>query len=122
LQVGPAFAGVTVTEFDGLLLPCEFRAVTVQLYCTPLVIAETRRGLAGPVAVRVVWPDAVQVAVKSMMAEAPLGPAKNGTDAVPLPGVGVLAVGAPGTPASIVIEKVCEALLPLVLLAPIVMG
>jgi len=31
-------------------------------------------------------------------------------------------VGAPGTPASIVIEKVCEALLPLVLLAPIVMG
>jgi hypothetical protein len=69
-------------------------------------------GLAGPDA----EPLGVQVTVKLVTGEAPLGPGKNWIVAWPLPGVPVPMVGAPGVPGSMVMLKFCETL-PLALVA-----
>ena len=54
--------GVTVTEPDAVPLPSAFVALTVQVYCVPLVMPVTRIGLVVPVPVSVV-DDAVHEAV-----------------------------------------------------------
>jgi hypothetical protein len=102
-----ATPGVTDTVPDAALAPTALLALTEHEYAVPLVRPDTVSGLAAPLAVSA---PGLHVAVKLVIALPPFDAgAVKAIVAWPLPGVAVPMVGAPGTVAAIVIEKLCVA-------------
>src|SRR3954471_12366258 len=89
-------AGVTLPAADAGPLPATLVAVTVQLYCVPLVRPLTTMGLAAPVFVNGDPPVATHAAVYCAIAAPLFEAAANATEAVPFPAVMTPMVGADG--------------------------
>jgi hypothetical protein len=96
-------AGVTLEAGVELgPVPALFVAVTAHEYVVPFESPVTVSGLAAPLAEKA---PGLQVAVKPVIGELPLGPGTNAMVAWPLPGVFEVTVGEPGRPEAMVMLK-----------------
>jgi len=96
-------AGVTLEAGVELgPVPALFVAVTAHEYVVPFESPVTVSGLAAPLAEKA---PGLQIAVKPVIGELPLGPGTNAIVAWPLPGVFEVTVGEPGKPEAMVMLK-----------------